>query len=300
MTNDQKLIDELLSLTEFLEEEYVIAGTEAYPPFLEGTARKSYYYLYSLKNLAGDEKNGDAVIDLSRSLLESLMVVMYVTEFGKEKKAKKFLIYSPIETWGDGQFALDANIELPPEAVEQRRKEYEEVKGDYLRPTKKEIAEKEAKRAIKAFEKIVGVMTDEQKQQLISTMTEGKSAEEIINKSWDGTDLETMMDELNKKGKFPGNLRQSIQRIYIYGNKKNHLSPNDINLLLDSAGRNQRNRGYHMNIGLYISLLSYIMIMIELAELRKEDELKSKLEAIKEKLLSSAEKEPLSKEISKT
>jgi hypothetical protein len=291
MSIERELIDELLSLTKFLEEEYVFAGKEAYPPFLEGTARKSYWYLYSLKQLADDDNNGDAVIDLSRSLLESLIVVMYVQEFGKERKAKKFLMYAPIETWGDGEYAIEANFELPPEAIKQRRQEFDEVKGDYLRPTKREIALKGASHAIWEFEKIVGSLTEDQKKQFVEAMIQGKSDEEIINKSWDGTDLETMIDELNKKGKFPGTLKQSLERIYVYGNRKNHLSSNDINMLLDNAARNKKNRGYHLSIGLYMSLLSYIMIMTELAVLRKDERLKNKLEEAKEKLLSAAEKE---------
>src|SRR3990167_6450330 len=119
-----KLIDELLELTTFLESEYDFKGTEAYPPFLEGTARKCYYYIYSLKQLSSDEKNGDVVIDLSRSLLENMIVVMYVQEFGKERKAKKFLLYAPVEAWGDGLYSIATGIELPPKALINRKKDY--------------------------------------------------------------------------------------------------------------------------------------------------------------------------------
>lgn len=117
-------------------------------------------------------------------------------------------------------------------------------------------------------------------------MTEGKSDEEVINKSWPGVDLETMMHQLGEKEKFPGNLKSSFGKIYTFGNRKNHLSPNDIDLLLAGNDRKKRNQNYNTSIGTYVSLLSYIKIMIELAELRKDDELKKKLEVLEDKLLS--------------
>lgn len=280
------IINELLDRTSFLEEEYVFNNNDAYPPFIEGTARKSYYYLYTLQQLATDEKNGDAVIDLSRSLLESMIVVMWVQEFGKEQKAKKMLMYAPVEAWSDGEYAIEAGIELPPDAIEARRKDFEAVKGDYLRPTKKELALKDSKRALRTLEKLGINLTDVQKQEFTDAMTEGKSDEEVINKSWAGVDLETMMLQLGEKGKFPGNLKSSFEKIYTFGNRKNHLSPNDIDLLLAGNDRKKRNQSYNMNIGVYVSLLSYIKIMIELAELRKDEELKKKLEALEDKLLS--------------
>lgn len=290
MRNYCVLLDKLLDLTSFLEKEYKFTGNEAYPPFLEGSARKSYYYLYSLKQLSTDEKNGDTVIDLSRSLLESLIIIMYVQEFGKEKKSKKFLMYAPIETWGDGEYALKVHYDLSPEAIEERRKEFDTVKNDYSRPSKKEVAEKRAKHALAEMEKLIDTIPEEQKNKFILNMTSGKSDEKIINKSWEGVDLETMMNELDKKGKFPGNLRHSFERIYVYGNRKNHLSPTDINLLLDKTERIQRNRTYNMDIGLYVSLLSYTMIMIELAELRSDVQLKENLEKCRKELLSLADK----------
>jgi hypothetical protein len=134
-------------------------------------------------------------------------------------------------------------------------------------------------------------MTEEQAQQFVGLMTAGKSDDEIINKSWAGVDLETMMTDLDAKGKFPGNLKHSFEKIYTFGNRKNHLSPNDIDLILAGNARKERNQGYNMNIGLYVSLLSYIKIMIELAELRKDEQLKLALEKIEEKLLSNAEAE---------
>jgi hypothetical protein len=157
MTKQNKnieIINDLLEITSFLEEEYVLSSDEAYPPFIEGTARKSFSYLYSLKQLSSDVKNSDAVIDLSRSLLESMIVVIWVQEFGKEKKAKKFFLYAPIEAWSDGVYAMQAAYELPLEAIEARRKEYETVKGDYLRPTKKALAENDAKSALGVIKKI--------------------------------------------------------------------------------------------------------------------------------------------------
>lgn len=283
---DIEIINELLELTSFLEEEYALTDDEAYPPFIEGVSRKSFYYLYTLKQLATDAKNGDAVIDLSRSLFESLIVVMWVQEFGKEKKTKKFFLYAPIEAWSDGVYAMQAAYELPPEAIEARKKEYDAAKGDYLRPTKRALAENEAKRALKVIKKIGIELTGNQSKHFIELMTEGKSNEEIINKSWAGVDLETMMDDLDAKGKFPGNLKHSFEKIYTFGNRKNHLSPNDIDLIIASNDRKKRNQGYNMNIGLYVSLLSYIKIMIELTELRKDDDLKRKLALLEEKLLS--------------
>lgn len=261
---------------------------DAYPPFIEGVSRKSFYYLYTLKQLATDAKNGDAVIDLSRSLFESLIVVMWVQEFGKEKKAKRFFLYAPIEAWSDGVYAMQASYELPPEAIEARKNEYDAVKGDYLRPTKKALAENEAKCALKIIKKTGIELTENQSEHFIKLMTEGKSNEEIINKSWAGVNLKTMMDDLDAKGMFPGNLKHSFEKIYTFGNRKNHLSPNDIDLIIASNDRKKRNQGYNMNIGLYISLLSYIKIMIELAELRKDEVLKKKLESWEEKLLSKS------------
>lgn len=299
MTTDQQLIDELLELTKFLEEAYIFAGTDAFPPFLEGTARKSYWFLYSLKQLAGDGKNGDAIIDLSRSLLESLIVLMYVEEFGKEKKAKKFLMYSPVEAWNDTQYGIKAVPNLPSTALEQRRKEFEEVKGDYLRPTELQIAEKKAKKAIKVLQSVGVNITEEQKRQFFDVMTKGKSNEDIINRSWDGTDLETMILELDKKGKFPGLLRDSIEEIYTLGNRENHLSPNDIALRLEPKERTKRNRNHNRRIGLFQSLLSYIMIIKELAALRNDTDLKDKIEVLNEKLLKSAEEETKNKQLAK-
>jgi hypothetical protein len=299
MSTDKQLIDELLDLTKFLEEEYVFTGTDAFPPFLEATARKSYWYIYSLKELASDENNGDAIIDLSRSLLESLIVVMYVEEFGKEKKAKKFLMYSPIEVWNDTQYGIKTVPNLPPKVLEQRREEYEVVKEAYLRPTKLQIAEKEAKKAVKAVQKVGVYLTEEQKRQFLEIMTKGKSNEEIVNKSWDGTDLETMIQELDKKAKFPGLLRDSIEEIYTLGNRENHLSPNDVALRLEPKARTKRNRNHNRRIGLFQSLLSYVMIIKELAALRNDADLKDKIEVLNEKLLKSAEEETKNKKLAK-
>jgi hypothetical protein len=117
-------------------------------------------------------------------------------------------------------------------------------------------------------------------------MTDGKSDEEIINKSWAGVDLETMMEHLDAKGKFPGNLKHSFEKIYTFGNRKNHLSPNDIDIIIAGNARVKRNQGYNMDIGMYVSLLSYIKIMIELADLRKNEDLKRKFELLEAKLLS--------------
>lgn len=289
MTKQNKnieIINKLLELTYFLEEEYVLSNDEAYPPFIEGTARKSFYYLYTLKKLATDKKNGDAVIDLSRSLLESMIVVMWVQEFGKEKKAKKFFLYAPIEAWSDGVYAMQAAYELPPEAIEARKKEYEAVKGDYLRPTKKDVAKNDAKRVLGVLKKIGVELIDGQAKRFTEIITDGKSDEEIVNKSWSGVDLETMMNDLDAKGKFPGNLKHSFEKIYTFGNRKNHLSPNDIDLIIAGNTRVKRNQDYNMSIGLYVSLLSYIKIMIELADLRKNEDLKKKLELLETKLLS--------------
>ena len=286
MEKDLRIINELLKITAFLEEEYVFSGNDAYPPFLEGTARKSYYYLYTLHQLINDEKNGDAVIDLSRSLLESMIVVMWVQEFGKEQKAKKMLMYAPIEAWSDGEYAIEVGIDLPAEALEARKNDLESVKDDYLRPTKKELAIKEAKKAIAQLGKLGVSLTETQLHEFTDAMTDGKSDEEVINKSWAGVDLETMMHQLGEKGKFKGNLKSSFGKIYTFGNRKNHLSPNDIDLLLADNDRKKRNQNYNINIGIYVSLLSYIKITIELAKLKKDDELKKKLEALQDKLLS--------------
>lgn len=286
---NQEIISELLELTSFLEADFVFSDNKAYPAFLEGTARKSYYYLHSLKQLATDEMNGDVVIDLSRSLLESMIVVMWIQEFGKEKKAKKFLMYAPVEVWGDGLYALKAGIDLPKKAINDRKKDYDAVKDDYLRPTKKDIAEKDASRAISEIGKLGIEVNDEQKRLFIERMTDGKSDDEVINKSWDGVNLETMLIELGKKGKFPGNLKDSFERIYTFGNRKNHLSPSDIDLILAGKKRIKRNHGYNMSIGLYVSLLSYVKIMMEVAELKKNETLKTKLAKVEDKLLSDAE-----------
>ena len=136
---------------------------------------------------------------------------MWVQEFKKELKAKKFLLYSPVEVWNDGLYALKTGIEFPEEIVNQRKKEFDMVKSDYLRPTKKQLAEKDAIYSISMFAELGIKISDEKKTLYIEKMTQSKSDDEVINKSWAGTDLETMMLQLGEKGKFPGNLISSFQ-----------------------------------------------------------------------------------------
>lgn len=290
------LIKKLLGLTSFLEEEYLSdSEPDLYKLMLKGVSKKTYYFLYSLNRLRGDSKNGDAIIDLSRSMFENMIALAFVEEFKAETKAKKFFMFTPVELWEDTEYAIKVGVDVPQEVIEKRKREFEMVKSEFIRINPREEAEKQVEKVLEMFDQIGNPLAEEikstVKKNFLKSLFGDKKVEPEINKSWIGIPLEQMMVELEKRGKFPGNLKESLEKAYIFGNRKNHLSPVDIETLLDSK-RHKFHQGENMSIGLFIGTLSFIKILMEFAKKNGDSKLLKELKKVEGHLLEGRGKEP--------
>lgn len=288
-----RIVKELLILTKFLTRAYFTGSekeSDAFRLMLLGTCKKSYYFLQSIESLSVSYKNGDAIIDLSRSMFENLICITFAKEFKPQKKAIKFFKYTPVELWDDTDYVQRVGVKIQQSILDKRRSEYDSVKGEFLRSDPKEDAKKIIDRILDISEQLGISISPTNRKLILDEYLKKKFGENKVepelNRSWAGVSLEEMMIELEKKGKFPGTLKITLEKVYTIGNRKNHLSPVDIETMLDNPKRHAFHQRENGKIGIYTAALSHIMLVLELAKELKNDVLKNKMEKIEKQLLS--------------
>ena len=102
---------------------------------LQGILRKDYYKLKSIMILCDSEFTGDAVLDLSRGLLEDMISIEYIKLKGEDKMSKKFITYSIIEHKQQIDFLIRNKGKVDKNEVEKANKDYNEVKDIFRRST---------------------------------------------------------------------------------------------------------------------------------------------------------------------
>lgn len=125
-----QIIEELSKLTAGL-----ISGPNQrptqYQKVLEGVARRAYITLYSINCLADDNFNGDAILDLSRSLLEDMISIEFMKLKGKEEMAKKFMDYMAVEHKMDLDFLVRNNSKPEDKVVKSVEEDFKKVERDF-------------------------------------------------------------------------------------------------------------------------------------------------------------------------
>ncbi len=293
ISKDRKVIKKLLRLTKFLTKEYFTGkedSSEVFKMMLLGTCKKNYYFLHSIDFLGISYKNGDAIIDLSRSMFENLICIAFVQEFKPLKKALQFFKYTPVELWDDTEYAQKIGIEIPTDILDKRKGEYESVKDEFARTDPKEVAVKTVNRVLKVVGELGILIRPETKQSVTDKYLQEKFGDKVIepdiNRSWAGVSLEEMMLELEKKGTFPKNLKITFEKAYSIGNRKNHLSPVDVETMLDNPKRHAFRQRENRKIGIFIAALSHLKLVMELAKEKGDDKLKLELEKLEKEFLS--------------
>lgn len=125
-------IEELLDLTEKLVRGPNNIDT-LYKKILEGISRKSYYTLYSILQLANDKFCGDAILDLSRSLLENVIGNEFIKLKGRDELAKKFQAFIDVEIKNDMDFLIESGMPPSEEFRISTDQNFEKIKTDFLR-----------------------------------------------------------------------------------------------------------------------------------------------------------------------
>src|SRR5713226_6218557 len=67
-------------------------------------ARRDFPILHSIAILADDPLSGDAILDLSRRVVEDRISVEFMVLRGKEDMAARFIRYSAVERWLDLEY----------------------------------------------------------------------------------------------------------------------------------------------------------------------------------------------------
>mgnify|MGYP001597108420 CR=1 FL=1 len=284
-------VQSLLAIKDFLEQDLnKDKEIPFYTIFLYGVARKSYYFLYSMQKLADDYLNGDAIIDLSRSMLENLIVTTFVEAFGSESKAERFFRFSRVEAWNNLKYIETTSTLIAKDKKELREKEFLLVKDDFMRPSPKEVTEKQVKKILDEIKKLGIDISNETRIKVIDIMTENRSGEKEMNRSWIGASLEQMMEEIDKKHIFPGTLKKQFDMVYTTGNRKNHLSPIDIETYLGTLKRREFHQKENVKIGLFIGAYSHLMLVKELMKVIGSEKLEA-LNLLERTFLDEEEKE---------
>ncbi len=288
----EEIINGLLGLSEkLLVSQSRLVKKGLYSLYIEGLARKSYWHLYAISNLMRDSKNGDALIDLSRAIFEFMIYAMYADKFGSEAMAKKFFFFIPIEKNADVKYVEKVEMELPAGVIKKQKVNFESVKGDYVwEEGSLQRTLKKTNRVYKELKKAGVLITNEQEEKVRMIMTEGLSDKEKLYKTPFGKDLEAMMNELERGSAFPVGLHEVFKMVYTFGNRKNHASTVDVDILLGDKERVRSNQNMNMTIGLASAALGHIHIMMSYAEVKKNKLLTKKLKIFEKCLLDGLEK----------
>lgn len=107
--------------------------SDKYTRVMEGICRRNYFKLHSIMILASDEFTGDAILDLSRSLLEDMICVEFMKLHGTADMAIKFMDYSLVEQKLDTDFLLANEGKVSAEEAKQTQDDFDSVKDRYMR-----------------------------------------------------------------------------------------------------------------------------------------------------------------------
>lgn len=100
---------------------------------MEGICRRNYFKLHSIMVLYPDEFTGDAIMDLSRGMIEDMICVEFMKLKGKDNMADKFLDYSNIEQKIDMDFLLENKSEVDEQLLQKTNEDFERVKDKFMR-----------------------------------------------------------------------------------------------------------------------------------------------------------------------
>lgn len=235
------LASELQQITKYLIEEGTTVKTK-FQTILMALLRKNHYALYSLVFLSNDEYTGDAVLDLSRRMLEDMISLTYMKTRGKDKMADQFINFLPIESKHDLDFAKSfSRLSYKSEAIKIVEEEFEEVKKEF-------------------------------------TFSKGD-----LSKSWAKCNVEQMLEYLLKKKVFDKTTTDITLQGYIFGNRKNHLSPKDLVSFIIPNSRSS-NLVVSTNLGLLLGLVTCAQIAKDYCEELDHQEGLEKIEELSIKI----------------
>jgi hypothetical protein len=133
----KKVLSEALS--EVLDLARDFESTEALDPKLPQftvtvtiIARRDFPILHSIAILADDPLSGDAILDLSRRVLEDMISVEFMLLKGKEKMAAKFIKYSRVERWLDLEYLRKMGIHENPGLEKKIEDDFQKVRPQFV------------------------------------------------------------------------------------------------------------------------------------------------------------------------
>ena len=95
-------------------------------------ARRDFPILHSIAVLADDPLSGDAILDLSRRVLEDMISVKFMVLKGKEDMAAKFIRYSAVERWLDLEYLRKMGIQEDPGLEKKIEDDFQKVRPQFV------------------------------------------------------------------------------------------------------------------------------------------------------------------------
>jgi len=107
-----------------------------YERVMEGICRRGFFTLHSIMVLAYDDFSGDAILDLSRSLIEDMISVEFMKIKGTQNMAEKFLDFTFVEQKNDMDFLIANGGKVDGNQLLETNKNFERVKPKFVRNSK--------------------------------------------------------------------------------------------------------------------------------------------------------------------
>jgi len=128
----EKICEEVLDVTK-----NIVVGpnctSDKFGRIMEGICRRNYFKLYSIMVLYSDEFTGDAIMDLSRGMIEDMICVEFMKLKDKDSMADKFFSYSAVEQKLDMDFLITNSGKVDEELLQKTVEDYEKVKDGFMR-----------------------------------------------------------------------------------------------------------------------------------------------------------------------
>ena len=158
---------------------------------LESSYRRAHHMLQAISRLSEHPHLSSPVYVLTRSLIEDVVAIEYIIEFGKEAMSNQFRDFYWIQSKEDNEFIREFGLDNDPD----------------IKTTVDEV-EKRFKAVKKTFQRADG----------------------SLNRNWAGIDVDRMLSKLMKaKPKLlPLDQIKAVSRGYLYANRKTHFNPIDL------------------------------------------------------------------------
>jgi hypothetical protein len=157
---------------------------------LIGILRKNKHTLIAIEHICDDTNFGGSALDLLRSMIEDVISVDWMILKGKDKTAKKFKRFLPVQFHTSMEFWKELQADIKETDLEVSFKNIEED-----------------------FENVKKEFT---------------FREDEIQRSWSGVSTEQMLIDLHDEKALKDFDVSRLTMAYTFGNWKNHLNPYDI------------------------------------------------------------------------